>query len=396
MSAGGCDEILEVRSQAFQDWLLDTYRKEFHALPPRWVVNRVLDALEAGARFAVEKPTVHVRVGRGPAGNESCHYIDLGDASGAAVKIGAGGWSVVDRPPVHFRRPEGSLPLPEPSHEGSIELLRPFVNLAESEFRLLIGWMAGALRPMGSYPVLTIHGERGSSKTTLSQIVRKLIDPQSVPILWAPRTARELMIAAAKGWLLTIDNVSTLPSWLSNGLCSLATGGGVTGRIRFTSYESNVIYAVRPVVLNGIDEFVGRDDLAGRSVFLNLPPISPSRRRSEDEFWTQFDRQYPRILGGLLSAVAGAVRELPSVKLMELPPMADFAVFGEAVGRALGWPAGAFITRVRHQSPWQKCQSARTISARGGARQDDRMGRAADLVGIAARAARSARTLGEP
>ena len=151
------------------------------------------------------------------------------------------------------------------------------------------------------------------------------------------------MIAAAKGWLLTIDNVSTLPTWLSNGLCSLATRGGVAGRNRFTTNESNVIYAVRPVVLNGIDEFVGRDDLAGRSVFLNLPPISPSRRRTEDEFWTQFDRQYPRILGGLLSAVAGAVRELPSVKLMELPPMADFAVFGEAVGRALGWPTGAFI-----------------------------------------------------
>ena len=185
LSAGGCDKILEVRSQAFQDWLLDTYRKEFRALPPSWVVNRVLDALEAGARFAVEKPTVHVRVGRGPGGNESCYYLDLGDASGTAVKIGAGGWSVVDRPPVHFHRPEGSLPLPEPSHEGSIELLRPFVNLAESEFRLLIGWMAGALRPMGSYPVLAILGERGSSKSTLSQIVRKLIDPRSVPLLWA-------------------------------------------------------------------------------------------------------------------------------------------------------------------------------------------------------------------
>jgi len=341
---GGCDEILEVRSRAFHDWLLDAYLKEFHALPPRWVVNRVLDALEAGARFAVDKPTVHVRVGRGLGGNKSCYYLDLGDASGTAVEIGAGGWSVVDRPPVHFRRPEGSLPLPEPSHEGSIELLQPFVNLGEPEFRLLIGWMASALRPMASYPVLSIHGERGSSKSTLAQIVRKLIDPQSVPFLWVPRSARELMITAAGGWLLTIDNVSTLPDWLSNGLCSLATGGGIAGRMPFTTDESNVIYAVRPVVLNGIDEFVGRDDLADMSVFLNLPPISPSRRRTEDEFWTQFDRQYPRILGGLLNAVAGALRELPSVKLMELPPMADFAFFGEAIGRALGWPAGAFIS----------------------------------------------------
>ncbi len=343
VSLGGSDGILDVRSRAFRDWLLDAYIEEFHALPPRWVVNRVLEALEAGARFAVDKPTVQVRVGRGPEGNESCYYLDLGGATGRAVEIGTRGWSVVDRPPVHFRRQEGSLPLPEPCHEGSIELLRPFVNLGEPEFRLLIGWMACALRPMGPYPVLAILGARGSSKSTLSQIVRKLIDPRSVPLLRAPRSARELMITAAKGWLLSIDNVKKLPDWLSNSLCGLSTGGGLAGRMPITNDERKLIYAERPVVLNGIDEFVQRDDLADRSVFLNVPPISASRRRTEDEFWTQFDRQYPRIFGGLLNAVTGALRELPSVKLMELPRMADFARFGEAIGRALGWPTGAFI-----------------------------------------------------
>jgi len=31
------------------------------------------------------------------------------------------------------------------------------------------------------------------------------------------------------------------------------------------------------------------------------------------------------------------------VKLPELPRMADFARFGEAVGRGVGWLAGTFI-----------------------------------------------------
>ena len=86
-------------------------------------------------------------------------------------------------------------------------------------------------------------------------------------------------------------------------------------------------------------------------MFLKLPPISPSRRRTEDEFWTQFDRQYPRILEGCFPPSRGQLRVLPSVKLMDLPRMADFAVFGEAVGRALGWPAGTFISALRQQSP---------------------------------------------
>jgi hypothetical protein len=41
----------------------------------------------------------------------------------------------------------------------------------------------------------------------------------------------------------------------------------------------------------------------------------------------------------LLDAIAQGLSELPSVKLTELPRMADFATFAEAVGRALGWQA---------------------------------------------------------
>ena len=63
--------------------------------------------------------------------------------------------SVVDRPPVHFRHPDGLLPLPMPSGDGSIELLRPYVNLTAAAFRLLVGWMAAALLPEGPrFPAL--------------------------------------------------------------------------------------------------------------------------------------------------------------------------------------------------------------------------------------------------
>jgi hypothetical protein len=49
------------------------------------------------------------------------------------------------------------------------------------------------------------------------------------------------------------------------------------------------------------------------------------------------------ILGGLLDAVAGGMRELPSMSFPKLPRMADFAAFGEAVGRTLGWPNGTVL-----------------------------------------------------
>jgi hypothetical protein len=40
--------------------------------------------------------------------------------------------------------------------------------------------------------------------------------------------------------------------------------------------------------------------------------------------------------------VVGGLHELPSVKLTKMPRMADFALWGEAVGRGLKWEADAF------------------------------------------------------
>ena len=104
-----------------------------------------------------------------------------------------------------------------------------------------------------------------------------------------------------------------------------------------------MIHVQRPVLLSGIEEFVRRGDLGDRTVYLNLPSIDDDHRRREEEFWPAFHQDQPKILGGLLDAVAGGLRELPTIHLPKLPRMADFAAFGEAVGRTLGWPAGMFL-----------------------------------------------------
>ncbi len=156
VSVGGRRDIYALRSTVFRDWLIDRYLRACREVPSDWAIRRVLGALEATARFEGGTPSIFIRVGHdgNDNGDASDCYLDLGDPSGHAVKIGPEGWSVVDNPRVHFRRPAGHLPLPAPSREGSIELLRPYVNLSESDFRLLIVWMAAAIRPVGPYPVL--------------------------------------------------------------------------------------------------------------------------------------------------------------------------------------------------------------------------------------------------
>jgi hypothetical protein len=151
------------------------------------------------------------------------------------------------------------------------------------------------------------------------------------------------MVSAHNNWRLAYDNISTLADWHSDALCRLSTGGGFAARGLYTDDRELVLSAQRPIILNGIDDFVTRGDLIDRTIFLSLPLIVPARRRGDQAFWAEFDRDYPALFGALLDAVAGGLRHWQDVEPSALSRMADLDRWGEAVGRGLGWPPGTFL-----------------------------------------------------
>jgi hypothetical protein len=335
------EETHELRSSSFRRWLIREFRKETRGFVPVEALNGLIASLEADAEDAGPKETVHLRIGGDLEG--TVIYVDLGDRSRRAVAITAAGWEIVAQPDVAFRRPKGMAPLAEPKAGGSLDVLKKYVNLDDDEFLLLIGWLTAALRPTGPYPILVLTAEQGSAKTTLARIVRKLVDPHLSPLAGEPREPRDLMVAAQNGWALALDNISTVPPWLSDSLCRLATGGGLHVRTLYSNDELTFLDAMRPIILNGIDDFVRRGDLSDRSVYLRPPTIPEEDRQLQSKLMAEFDRDYPFILGALIDAVAGGMRMEPLLDLPRLPRMADFAHFAEAVCQGLGHPAGAFL-----------------------------------------------------
>jgi len=234
------------------------------------------------------------------------------------------------------------LPLPVPDRGGSIGALRAFLNLSnQNDFVLVVAWLLAALRSSGPYPLLAISGEQGSTKTVLSKLLRALVDPNAAAVRALPREERELMIAANNGHLLAFDNLSGLPAWLSDALCRIASGGSFAVRQLYTDDEEVLFKAARPTLLNGIEDIIGRSDLADRAIFLTLGPIGEEQRRPESELWREFELARPRILGALLDAVARGLGAVDSVHLSRLPRMADFALWATACETGL-WPAGTF------------------------------------------------------
>ena len=170
--------------------------------------------------------------------------------------------------------PRPCCPCPTPQPGGDIDDLRRFVNVTDDDWPLLLGWLVAAFRPVGPYPVLALHGEQGSAKTTTARALRALIDPNAAPVRCEPREPRDLTIAANNGWVVATDNLSHVPGWLSDALCRLATGGGFATRTLYENDEETIFDAMRPAILTGIEEVATRSDSAGPCLLLQLPRIS--------------------------------------------------------------------------------------------------------------------------
>jgi len=334
----GHRETWAVRSRGFRRWLQNQYFEETGSAPPSEALQAVINSIEARALKCGPELPVHVRVG----GHEGAIYIDLGDPHWHAIEVDALGWRVVETPPIRFRRSAGVKPLPAPQPGGSIDQLRAFLNVqSESDFVLIASWALAVLRDKGPYPVLVVTGEQGSSKSTFSEIVRSLLDPNTAPLRSLPREERDLYISATNSHMMVFDNVSSLHYWLSDAFCRLSTGGALVLRQLHTDQDEILFEACRPIVLNGIEDIVSRPDLADRAIFLSLAAIPEDKRRPAAELWEDFHQQRPQLLGVLLDALSEGLRNVATTELPELPRMADFAIWASACETAL-WPEGTF------------------------------------------------------
>jgi hypothetical protein len=328
-------------SASFSRWLVRQFHSALGKPPGAKPLRDAITLLEARAQFDSLEAQVWVR----SAEHEGRIYVDLCNRTWEVVEIDADGWRVVSNPPVLFRRTKGMLPLVRPAPGGSVTLLRKFINAGDDDnWILCLSWVVAAIRAKGPYPILILHGGHGSAKSTMARILRRLTDPSVALVRSPPKSERDLMIAAANSWVLSYDNLSGIRPSLSDGLCRVATGGGLSTRELYTNSDEVFFDAVRPVILNGIDNLAERLDLADRAIVLNLPRIVQEDRLDEQQLFAGFENDLPQILGALFTAVSFALARLSDVRLACKPRMADFALWAAAAAPAFGFSVETFLT----------------------------------------------------
>jgi len=338
----GRKETLLVGSTMYSRLLRVRYRKMHgRVCKAEWIRNAV-DQLMAIAIEEGEEIPVFCRVAH--VGDKI--FIDLADRDRRVVEIdpdNPDGWGVIDTAPVHFLHTEKMRPLPVPERGGTLQELRPFVNVESQDFSLLVGVLLGMFLPEGTFPVTVIIGGDGRAKTCLALIILLLIDPTIVKGCSPPETNEDLILSVQQRFVYFVDNISQLKPWLSDGFCRLASGGATERRTKYRDSDTSVFIAKRPVLIASIlDVIRSYPDLVSRSIKFDLPSVRNTRKR-EAKLFKDFNDARPKILGALYTAISAALRNLPNTTDDNLPRLADWAAWVKAAEPATGLEPGSIL-----------------------------------------------------
>lgn len=349
--------MLRGEAQSLRAELAASYTAEYAKAPSSQGLADALTVLEGQALTAPVEP-LELRVARCDEGIT----VDLGDDTAEAAVLTPTGWRT-SASPVLFRRTPLTAPMPRPRPDGRLDALRELINVSDDTWPLLAAWLVAALIPDIPHPIPLLTGEQGTGKSTAARMLAGLVDPSPAQLRTAPRDVEGWVVAASGSWIVPLDNVSTIPEWLSDALCRAVTGDGLVRRQLYTSEQLSVLSFRRVIMLTAIDPGALRGDLADRLLTVDLERIPPHRRRLDHELERRYLQQRPTILGGLFDLACQVLAVLPTIDLDQYPRMADFAEVVAAVDQVLGTEALATYVGQSHRLAEDVVEADRVAAA---------------------------------
>lgn len=204
--------------------------------------------------------------------------------------------------------------MPVKSEKNLFELLRPYVNLKEDSFKLFVITLVQYFSRSSSHFAMVLSSSKGTGKSTLSRLIRRLVEPSDAEITLTSNSESDLKTTLAGNYVVCYDNTDTLSVTFSNILCAAITGSRDVKRKLYTDFDQVVLKLQNVVIINGVDIVPFKSDLVERSLLFTLEKITAKKRKTDSDFWTAFEKDRPYILGAIFETLMKAMQVYPSLK----------------------------------------------------------------------------------
>ena len=340
-------EILSLNSRRFKNLLYKICYNETKKLNSE-KIEGILNILKADAEITGNLKYLDLRVGK----TDDCTFFyDLTNSKWSVIKMTPSGWSIIDNDvPIMFKR-YTQQPQVNPSLQYSNDIFDKFmdlVNVQDEDTRLLLKcYIISLFIPNIAKPILMIHGEQGSAKSTLQELIKMLVDPSIVKTLTFPRDINELIQQLSHNYIAYYDNVSIIKDWVSDVLCRAVTGSGFSKRQLYTDDDDIIYHFLRCIGLNGINIGATKADLLDRSIIILLERISKEKRKRNEEIWKKFNEIKSQLLGYIFDIIVKVInykKQQGSIALTNgFNRMADWEEYAEIISRCMGYQYDKFL-----------------------------------------------------
>lgn len=335
------DEVIPLNSKKFKSLLANKFYTYFNSPANHSMIQSVVLTLTGQAEVSKTTYTLQNRV----AWHDKKIFYDLTNPAWDCVEIDSQGWQITKAPLPLFKRYAHQHPQVKPADTPITldELLNLFQFEDDSLKIVLHVWIISCFIPDIPHPALVLHGAQGSTKSTFFKFVRALVDPSALELISFPKDKSELMQNLAHHYFAPFDNVFYLTQEQSDVLCKAVTGEGASKRQLFTDSEDIIFSYRRIVCLNGINNAVTKPDLLDRAILGTFNRLSKNQRKTDNEVKAWFDERRAGFLTHIFDVLAQAMKIKKDLKILELPRMADFALWGESISLALGNKKNEFL-----------------------------------------------------
>jgi len=207
-------------------------------------------------------------------------YLDMRTTPQSFLKydLGSGGQEYVQTSPFLPQRSPNQKSLPQPAYRENGKAFDEFfslLNVTDIHDQALIKSFLVARMGYGELiaPCLVFLGDRGSGKTTLSKLIKNIVDPTNAPS-HIPAKISDLQILLARQFLPVIDNISNISAEFSDQLCTAVTGVECGKRVLYTDADEYTMYLKTSAIMTSIRVPHFKDDLASRIFFIRRPAIT--------------------------------------------------------------------------------------------------------------------------